>query len=63
MLFNQLYYRFKPYLPWQWRMNARHVVAQAQRRMYADTWPIDVPSGIAPANCRAGRKGKNSRSS
>ena len=50
MLSNQLYYRFKPYLPWQLRMNARHLVAQAQRRLYADTWPIDPSAGPAPAN-------------
>ena len=51
-MFNQLYYRFKPYIPWHWRMNVRHLVANAQRRLYADTWPIDPQSGVAPANWR-----------
>ena len=50
MLFNQVYYRFKPYLPWGLRMNARSALAQLQRRLYADTWPVDPRAGTPPAN-------------
>ena len=31
-------------------MNARHLVALAQRRLYADTWPVDPQAGMVPAN-------------
>jgi glycosyltransferase involved in cell wall biosynthesis len=49
-MLNHLYYRFKPYLPWWLRMNVRSLLAQAQRRIYADTWPVDPQSGTPPAN-------------
>ena len=58
MLFNQLYYRLKPYIPWGVRMGARHLIAQAQRRLYADIWPIDAESGIKPENWRGWPDGK-----
>lgn len=58
MLFNRLYYRFKPYLPWPWRMGARHLLAAAQRRLYADTWPIDPQAGAVPANWTGWPEGK-----
>ncbi len=39
-------------------MNARHLVSQVQRRLYADTWPIDPQAGVAPANWPGWPEGK-----
>jgi glycosyltransferase involved in cell wall biosynthesis len=39
-------------------MNARHLVARGQRRLYADTWPIDPQAGVAPANWTGWPEGK-----
>lgn len=58
MPFNQIYYRFKPYLPWRLRMNARSLLAVAQRRLYADTWPVDPVSAAAPLNWPGWPEGK-----
>ena len=58
MLFNQIYYRLKPHIPWRWRMNTRFMLAQAQRRLYADTWPVDEQAGETPANWSGWPDGK-----
>ncbi len=50
MLINRLYYRIKPYVSWQNRMRLRRILAHVQRRIYADTWPINEAAGIAPAH-------------
>jgi len=49
MLSRRLYYRFKPYLPWHLRMGARRFVANIQRRIYAESWPINQSAGEIPA--------------
>jgi glycosyltransferase involved in cell wall biosynthesis len=49
MLSSRLYYRFKPYLPWRLRIAARRVVARAQRRRSASTWPINELAGRLPS--------------
>ncbi|MDR3458972.1 MAG: glycosyltransferase [Verrucomicrobiae bacterium] len=48
MISNRLYYRFKPYIPWSFRMAARRVLARRQRRSHADTWPINEAAGRIP---------------
>jgi glycosyltransferase involved in cell wall biosynthesis len=48
MISNRLYYRFKPYVPRRLRMEARRILARRQRRLYAQTWPIDEMAGKMP---------------
>jgi len=49
MISNQIYYRFKPYLPWRLRMGVRRILAGRQRRRHAQTWPINPAAGHTPA--------------
>jgi glycosyltransferase involved in cell wall biosynthesis len=58
MVSRRIYYRFKPYLPWALRMAVRRLVAQMQRRLYADTWPIDQTAGTVPPGWPGWRDGK-----
>jgi glycosyltransferase involved in cell wall biosynthesis len=58
MLSSRLYYRLKPYLPWRMRMAARRVLAQAQRRRSARTWPINEVAGRTPDGWPGWPKGK-----
>jgi len=50
MLSNQIYYRFKPYLPWRLRIGVRRLLAKRQRRRHALTWPINPAAGQTPAS-------------
>lgn len=50
MISNRFYYRVKPYLPLQLRMEARRIVARAQRRIHTDRWPINEAAAQMPAN-------------
>ena len=58
MFANQIYYRFKPYLPWQLRMAVRRIVARSQRRVSQDTWPINEAAGQAPPDWPGWPEGK-----
>ena len=43
-----LYYRFKPLLPWGLRMALRRVLANRLRRQCSGSWPIYEPASKAP---------------
>jgi len=58
MVNNRLYYRFKPFLPKRLRMGARRLVAQAQRRRTAHSWPINEHAGATPAGWPGWPKGE-----
>jgi glycosyltransferase involved in cell wall biosynthesis len=45
---NQIYYRFKPFLPWQLRIRLRRIIAWRKRRKYDGIWPINEAAGFAP---------------
>jgi hypothetical protein len=48
MISNRIYYRLKPYIPWQMRNGARRLFAQAARSSHAHTWPINESAGQKP---------------
>ena len=58
MISNRLYYRVKPYVPWRLRMGLRQLLAQRQRRLAADTWPINESAGAVPADWPGWPQGK-----
>jgi glycosyltransferase involved in cell wall biosynthesis len=58
MLNRRIYYRLKPYLPWSVRMAARRFLAQIQRRLYSDTWPINPTAGSPPVGWPGWPEGK-----
>lgn len=58
MLFNDLYYSAKPWLPWRARMAARRFFAQRRRRQSADVWPINPAAGIPPPTWQGWPHGK-----
>ncbi len=58
MLSNRIYYRLKPYLPLQLRMGARRIVAQTQRRIHTETWPINEMAARVPVNWPGWPQGK-----
>jgi glycosyltransferase involved in cell wall biosynthesis len=48
MLLNRVYYLLKPMLPWGLRTALRRRRADARRREFAGTWPIDPNAGNKP---------------
>ena len=58
MISNRIYYRLKPYLPLSLRIRARRIVAQTQRRIYTETWPINETAARMPANWPGWPQGK-----
>ena len=58
MISNRIYYRLKPYLPLSVRMSARRVVAQTQRRIHTETWPVNEAAAQVPANWPGWPQGK-----
>jgi glycosyltransferase involved in cell wall biosynthesis len=48
MTSNRLYYRLKPYIPWSVRIRLRRLLAQRQRRLHSQTWPINEAAGEIP---------------
>lgn len=48
MLFNRLYYQFKPFLPWRLRLAVRRRWCAKRRAQFGDVWPIDEAAGTAP---------------
>jgi hypothetical protein len=58
MISNQIYYRLKPYIPWRIRMGARRMLAQRQRLIHSDTWPINEAAGKTPEGWRGWPDGR-----
>jgi glycosyltransferase involved in cell wall biosynthesis len=54
----RLYYQFKPYIPWGVRIRLRRLLAQSQRRLHAQTWPINEAAGETPARWPGWPEGK-----
>jgi glycosyltransferase involved in cell wall biosynthesis len=48
MIFNRLYYFFKPYIPWSIRLAIRRRWAASRRVAHSDVWPIDAKAGTTP---------------
>jgi len=44
----EMYYLVKPILPWRLRMSLRRRRAERRRREFADVWPMDARSAVAP---------------
>jgi glycosyltransferase involved in cell wall biosynthesis len=55
---NQIYYRFKPLLPWQLRINLRRILAWRRRKTCRGIWPINEGAGIVPAGWPGWPEGK-----
>jgi glycosyltransferase involved in cell wall biosynthesis/peptidoglycan/xylan/chitin deacetylase (PgdA/CDA1 family) len=58
MLKNKIYYLIKPIMPFRLRIALRRWWASRMRRNYADRWPIDTKSGIAPPGWPGWPEGK-----
>jgi len=48
MIFRDLYYWLKPFIPRQLQINLRRLVAASKRKAYARVWPIDPDAGGSP---------------
>lgn len=47
---NEVYYRIKPFLPWEWRMRVRRWHARRLRRRAASDWPILPSTSATPVD-------------
>jgi hypothetical protein len=58
MLKRRIYYQLKPYLPWGWRMAFRRMLANRNRKVYKDVWPIKPGSETPPRDWPGWPEGK-----
>jgi glycosyltransferase involved in cell wall biosynthesis/peptidoglycan/xylan/chitin deacetylase (PgdA/CDA1 family) len=58
MLLNKAYYLLKPLIPWRLRTLLRRNRAERLRVQFADVWPIDPRSAVAPPNWPGWPEGK-----
>ena len=47
-MLNQIYYRFKPLLPWHLRIKLRRILARHRRKTCQAVWPINEGAGSVP---------------